>query len=358
MSNKFDEFVLKIEELPILFNVLYNRGNYRYTLFPYLLSDALYQISLGETVELRLQLSKSEYYELMNRKNLFEFSEIIPKYGVIRASLIGSGFLKMKNWAQVKKKLDHIKSIDPLKGERYTFIGLDTNCFMHRIYSVMNHEYVNEMDNFYFVLSEIVLDELRSTQKISNSQLNSLKNKLTGKNKILAEFWNNDNLKTRKRRIGLIEFNKMRTHSKCLMNEGVTINKKKDKDIQILQDFKSQILPQHYNLLFLSSDKQIVHQARGPGVPSYYLELPPLNVLATEYSGKWNMLCDFIYLNCIYFGAVSLRGTKDTIQLFGLWRGKNIHNWDLESIKVKIGSTDLSNQVKKQLAIIRKFCFK
>jgi len=224
---------------------------------------------------------------------------------------------------------------------------------MHRIYSVIKNNYSNDIDNFYFVLSEIVLQELRSTQKISEDQLDTLKQKFPGIIDIISEFWNSDDLKSRKRLIGLIEFNKVRSHSKCLINEGIKIKRNVDTDIQILEDFKNQILPQHYDLLFLSSDKQIVQQARGPGVPSFYLELPALNQLPQEYSGNWNMLCEFIILNCIYFGAVSLRGNQDTIQLLGLWRNKSIPNWDSESIKIIIGSEDVSNLLQQQLAIIR-----
>lgn len=352
MNNK-EEFKLSIDELPILLNILYLRGNREYEVYPYFLKKTLYHISLKNQVQIYLKILRDEYYEIFEKKGLYDFPEIIPKYGAVRSSLIGSGFLKMNKWDNLKEKLDNIKSIEPLKGQRYTFIGLDTNCFMNRIYSVIKNNYINDIDNFYFVLSEIVLQELLSTQKISVDQLESLKQKFPSIEKIVSEFWNSDDLKSRKRLIGLIEFNKVRSHSKCLINEGIEIKRNVDNDLQILQDFKNQILPQHYDLLFISSDKQIVQQARGPGVPSFYLKLPALNQLPQEYSGNWNMLCEFIILNSIYFGALSLRGNQDTIQLSGLWRNKSISQWDSESIKIIIGSEEVSNLLQKQLAIIR-----
>jgi hypothetical protein len=353
MTENFDEFILRLEELQILFNILYKKGNNRFKLTPYLLEETLYRISLNDSARVNLNLSKEEYYNIMEEQELFQFPDIFPKYGIIRSSLIGSGFLKMSNWDEIKKKLNDIKSVDPLKGQRYTFIGMDTNCFMNRIYSVIQHEYMNDITNFYFVLSKIVQDELLSTRRIPNTQLNELKSTFPDKEPILSEFWNGDTLRTRKRRIGLVEFNKLRTYSKCLTNEGILVDDEIDMDVQILQDFKKQILSQHYNLLLLSSDEQIAQQAQTPGVFSYYLTLTPLDDLPTQYKGKWDMIYDLIYLSAIYFGAVSLRGNHQTVQLFGLWRGKGTKDWDLEAIKVRIGSTDLANELAQQLSIIR-----
>ncbi len=249
--------------------------------------------------------------------------------------------------------LENIKSTNPLKGQRHTFIGMDTNCFINRIYSVFKHIYNMDIVRFYFVLSRIVRTELVSMNKIPNEQLDELRNRYRENREIFDEFWNGDSLFTRTKHIGLVEFNKLQTQSKCLINDGVEIDKSREHDYQIIEDYRKQILPQHYNLMLLSSDKQFAEQARQPGVNSFYLEKPPLDEMPNEYFGNWHMLCDLLYLLSIYFGAISFRGNNNTVKMFGLWRGKQANNWDFESVKIRLGSESLAYMLTQQLTIIR-----
>jgi hypothetical protein len=266
---------------------------------------------------------------------------------------MASGFLKLNNMTEILSELERIKIANPLKGQRHTFIGMDTNCFINRIYSIFKHTFKGDISKYYFTLSRIVRTELVSMKKIPNEQLNELKKELSENKEIFDEFWNGDTLFTRTKHIGLIEFNKLHSQSKCLINDGVEIDKSKEHDYQIIEDYRNQILPLHYNLMLLSSDKQFAEQARQPGINSLYLENPSLNEMPNEYSGNWHMLCDFLYLSSIYFGAISFRGNNNTVKMFGLWRGKQASNWDSESIKIRLGSESLAYMLTQQLNIIR-----
>lgn len=354
MNSDFTEFILKNEELLVLLNVLYSKDNNMFMLYPYTIRRDIIRINLEKTVSIKMLINQDNYQQILVENELYDFPEIIPQFKILRKILIASGFLKMENWTSILNEFKKIKSINPLKGQRHTFIALDTNCYINRIYSVMKHEFRRDISHFYFVLSRIVKTELTSMKKISNTQLNNFKYKYQDIENILNEFWNSDTLNTRKKHIGLVEFNKLRQLSKCLINNRIQIDPNREYDFQIIEDYRNQILTQNYNLLLLSSDKQVAEQAREPGINSVYLKLPPLNKLPYKYSGTWQMFCDFLYLTSVYFGAISLRGNNHIIQILGLWRGKQSSNWDLESIKVRIGSDTITNLLKTQLNIIRK----
>lgn len=353
MGSKISEFVLKLEELPILLNVLYLKANDWFHIYPYIIEENTFSVTLEKKVTITRLINKLRYQEIITEKQLSDFPNIVPKFEVLRGILIASGFLKMKNWSTILEELGKIKIINPLKGERQTFIGLDTNCFIDRIYSVLKHSYKTDISDFYFVLSRIIRNELMSMRTISNEQLNDLRERYTKNHEIFKEFWNGDNLYTRTRHLGLVEFSKLRKQSKCLINDGLDINESREFDYQIIEDFRNQILNQGYNLLLLSSDKQFADQARQPGINSIYLERLSLKDMPRQFSGTWAMLCDFLYLNSVYFGAIHLICKKYKIKMFGIWRGKGATEWDSESVKIWVGSEKLSNLLDQQLTIVK-----
>lgn len=353
MDSKISEFILKLEELPILLNVLYLKANDWFHIYPYIIEENTFSVTLEKKVKITRLINKSRYQEIINEKQLSDFPNIVPKFEVLRGILIASGFLKMKNWSTILEELGKIKKSNPLKGERQTFIGLDTNCFIDRIYSVLEHSYKKDISDFYFVLSRIIRNELMSMKTISGNQLNDLRDRYTENHEIFQEFWNGDTLYTRTRHLGLVECNKFRKQSKYLINDGLDINKSREMDYQIIEDFRNQILKQGYNLLLLSSDKQFADQARQPGINSIYLERPSLKGMPRQFSGTWPMLCDFLYLNSVYFGAIHLICNKHKIKMFGIWRGKQATEWDSESVKIWVGSEDLSNLLDQQLTLVR-----
>ncbi|HEC39411.1 hypothetical protein LCGC14_0887380 [marine sediment metagenome] len=350
MTNNFKEFILKNDELIVLLNILYLNGNSNFNVYPYLIKEKIFSVALEDQVIIKRLINKNTYNQSLPEKS---FPEIIPQYSHLRNILIASGFLKMSNWDTMEAELNRIKSIDPLQGQRFTFIGMDTNSYINRIYSVLKNSYKGNISNYFFVLSRVIEIELRAARNIPNEQLDELKADENYKDNLffLDEFWNGESISTRIKHIGRVEFNKLRKQSRCLINNSIELNGDIESDLQIIEDFRGQIIKQNYDLLLLSSDKHF-EQARESGIYSLNLKIPNVDDIPDQFSGNWQHLCDFIYLNSIYFGAISFRGPNNTIQIYGLWRGKSTEDWDSESVKIRIGSKTIIDLLEQQLKII------
>jgi len=277
-------------------------------------------------------------------------SNIIPPFKILRRCLIGAGLWEMENWGVIKEMLDEVKTRNPLRGERVTLIGFDTNCFMNRIYSLMRHIYKRDLEKFGFVLSRITFLELRASQKIKDTELKSLKEKRGAHAQIIDEFWNQPTLLARAKTIGLVEFNKLKLQSNYILNDGWKIDGRPH-DLQIIDDIREQTRARNYDLILLSADEQFYQISREPGVISYYLKPPYLKQMPERFFGTWELFCDFLYLLSVFFGSLSLRA-KDTVQIFGVWRGKGVTEWDSESVKVQIGSQRIARLLEQQLKIL------
>ncbi len=343
-----EQFTLQLDELPILLNILYYTDNEVFRIHPYLLGDDIFKISLGKEAQITRLISQETYLKKIEK--ISEFSEITPSFGLIRQILLGSGIWPYQNWSEIQRKLDEVISRNPLCGDRMVMIGFDTNCFINRLYSCIKLIYKQKISRFGFILSKIVRSELMAMKKIKEVELNKLQETLKQNRDIFSEFWNQDTLSTRIRHLGLVEFNKLRTQSNYIINDGIIIDGR-EKDLQIIEDYQNQIERKNSDILLISSDQQFYDQARGPGILSHYLEIPPLKEMPNQFSGTWEQVCDFIYLLSIVFGVISVRA-KDSIQLFGIWRGKKGSEWDSESINIRIGSSRIIQLLKQQLNIL------
>lgn len=345
------DFILTREELPILLNILYTKDNWRLEIHPFLLRKNLFSVDLDDTVVIKRLVNTTQYSERLPQES---FPDIIPQFTDIRSILIGSGFLKMINWDELIRKLDEIKAIDPLKGDRFTFIGMDSNSYINRIYSVLENSYRGGISNFFFVLSMVVSQELRSASQISKTQLDAFKKceqyKKIGH--ILKNFSIKDSLIARIKSIGRVEFNKQKKKTRCLMNENLEIRTDIDNDLQIIDDFRDQVVKQNYNLLLISADKHFHDQGRGGGIVCIDFKIPIIKDLPEEFSGNWENLYDLLYLCSIYFGAIRIQGNQNSVHIYGLWRGKSQSDWDSESLKVQIGSKSIRRLLQQQINII------
>ncbi|MHA1231019.1 MAG: hypothetical protein ACTSPQ_10265 [Candidatus Helarchaeota archaeon] len=345
-----NEFIVSSEELLILFNVLYQNESTFFIIHPFILRDDLFKFKLNKEIELELLLTKEAYEK--KAEKFRGFDDIFPRYEKVRNILVSSGFLRPENWNLLREKLDKIITIDPLKGDRIVYIGMDTNCYIYKLYTLMKREWRRDFQKLCFVSSKVIKNELILMEKIKSERLQELKSIVKGNDSIIDEFWNSETILARLKRLGLGEFRKLRKSSHCLIDTSQSLTKNKENDYQILEDFQNQIISRNYDLLVLTFDKQVYDMSRGDGISSILLTLPYLNMLPAKLTGCWDDLCDFIYLTSIYYGAISLR-SKNNIQIFGIWKGKMPFHWDNEMVKIIIGSKRIAEVFKKQLNIIR-----
>ncbi|MHA1282334.1 MAG: hypothetical protein ACTSQP_07465 [Promethearchaeota archaeon] len=347
----FSEFIVKSEDLIVLLNILYDLGSAHLIIKPYILGHELFSIKLDGKVRLNLLISKDDYYDII--QEISGYKTIVPNYQTIRDILIGSGFLELKNYEDLISELNKLKKINPLLGQRLVDIGMDTNCFMNRLFSQLLLKYRDDLKKFIFISSRIVKHELTNMKKIRKEDLQAFIKAISRNKDIFEEFWNSETLESRKKHIGLIDYNKLRKAAVYNANDAVQLRDDVDFDKQIIDDYRNQILNKNHDLLLLSSDRQFHDYCREPGIKSIYLEIPSLeNLNQQNYCGNWEQLCDLIYLSSIYFGAISLISGDKKIQIFGIWRGKQTREWDSEQIKLKIGSERISKLISGQFEIL------
>ncbi len=281
------EFLVNINEMPAFFNSLYIHDNFRVEIYPYSLERSLFEFILDMMVDLKLLLSLDAYSKIFTERELFKFPDIVPSFEYVRNILLSSGFLKMSNWQEVVNRLNSLLKVNLAKGQRHTFIAMDTNCFMNRLYSVLVHQYENKISEFYFDLSRIVKFDLRYKNAIFNDQLNELKQLYKQHSEIFNEFWLGDAMRDRHCHIRNIEFRKMRKLSHHLIDNSVEINDKVYREFQIIEDYRRQVLSQHHDVLFLSSDKKFSKNAEEAVMYSFYLEKIPLKEIPKTFKGTW-----------------------------------------------------------------------
>ncbi|MHA1327660.1 MAG: hypothetical protein ACTSRH_10120 [Promethearchaeota archaeon] len=348
-NNKIGEFYISSKDLITLFNVLYKFENYTFNVFPYILNRNLFKFQLDKSITLQLLIEKREYNEISNI--FYNFFDIFPRFEFVRNILLASGFLHVGNQEELWNQIERIKRIDPLKGERITYIGMDTNCYINRLFSLISRRLGRDSKKLCYVTSRIIQNELTSMEKIKQQKIDQLKNILDFSSNFLEDFWNSETVKARNKRLGLGEFRKMRNVSHCLINTSVKKMPNQENDFQIIEDFRNQVISRNHDLLVLTFDKQFYDMAREEGSICVLLSFPPLDDIPNKLLGDWEDLCDLIYLSSIFFGKISLR-SKSTVQISGIWRGKKPEDWDKEIIKVKIGSNLLATTLNKQLDII------
>ena len=88
MTDNFEEFILKADDLPILLNILFLKGNMRFKIYPYVIKKDIFSVSLEDQVVINRLIDKGDYNANLPRQT---YSQIIPEYNSLRKQHLAEG---------------------------------------------------------------------------------------------------------------------------------------------------------------------------------------------------------------------------------------------------------------------------
>lgn len=273
----------------------------------------------------------------------------IPVYGDIVQSFYQSGILKSNGLEELEQIIANLKNQVITKGGDVYYIALDTNLLRERFYSVFLSK-IPFCRNLDFILCETVRDEMKNRSgKTDKKFLNDMHP--IPRHLVQECFMNQNTLEDRKRYIGFSEYNHMRSITSC---EEIDAPSKKSsmKNDQYILNAYSNFVDIGRKVIFISKDNEAVRMMTGEeNVIPVCLESNKLP--KSKFKSKWNNFFDFIYILGILFGKLDvLVGGISTASFYGVWRGKDVKEWEDERMLLKIynhGTADKKDLQEYQL---------
>lgn len=335
---KSKKFVIKKSEQILLFNALSEIGydrNLKLSI-PMLNGVILFKFSLEPSnVRVYKFLLESDYIRVFKHisDSMKNGRQELPQYQDIVQSFYQSGILKLSGLKQLDELLSGLKDQNITKGGDVYYIALDTNLLRERFFSVYLSQ-IPPCRNIDFILCETVRDEMKNrVEKTGRKLLNSMNPIPLA---LLQECFSNQNcLEDRLRYIGLFEYNYMRSTTSCEEIDSPSEKSGMKNDQYILEAY-SNFVDIGRKVVFISKDNEAVRMMTGEeNVIPIYLESN--SSPKPEFNAKWSQFFDFIYILGILFGRVDiLIGNIPTASLYGVWKGKDVIEWENEKMLLKI----------------------
>ena len=312
----------------------------------------------AETVKINQFVSIDDYAKayipVIKRLRERDINEI-PDYQAVRSTLFQAGILLPSGLKHVDELISSRQATDILHGGDVYYIACDTNLLRDRFYST----YLATLPyhpNIDYILCETIRDELKNRQdKIKKQKLRDMR---TINYELLEEcFLNQNTLEDRMRYIGFLEYNHMRAQTSC---EEIAAPSKKSgmQNDQIIINAYSDFVDIGKKIIFISRDNEIVRMMTGENnVIPVILEHKPSR--RKNFSVTWPQFFNLLYLLGILFGKLTLVKEKNDIaDIFGVWRGKDVKEWESGQVKLCIRPSSnyaqLSGYISKSISILEK----
>ena len=281
--------------------------------------------------------------------------------------LIMAGLVFPENFDDVKRMIQDALNYSPLNGELPPVIGMDSNLFRFRFYSLYcNYIYDPKFQKRVgFCISETVHYELNYSQKygsdlqqildaIPSYIISPIAEGAEWYKEIVKDFSNQNKFIDRKKRLGMEELNT------CIQNE-IIFNCEKsqqdsDNDFLIIDEMKNFISTHDFRLFLMSNDKDFVAKAKGiPNVQPILVDYPRTRI-GSEIKAKWIQFLQYIYVTAIWYGGILLIDTTDNTNvpiaaINGIWKGKDDSDWQECRLKIKADEAILKS-IKANLKMI------
>lgn len=339
-----NQIYISVNEMMSLLNELFIDGQTDLTIYIPFFEDKVYHIKLvpensnWEGSAVNLLVDFRSYDQFVDSITDRYVAGQIPKFESLQALLVQSGIAEYPNFGQLMHRLQELCERDFLHGDRPVFIGLDTNLFRDRFYSV-RIDYLKRLprNKIGISISPYVKDELSFKDKYRNSHLKRLKQAC--KNPVyergIEELFNQNCFYDRMRRLGFVEITKAkRIHWIELLPELEHNELEDSNDLNIINSYKKASNDGNVDILLLSKDHDFIAQAQGiAGIFPFLIESIKF-AGNTFYVNNWNRICQFIYLAAITNGFIELKSTRESWLIFGIWRGKTSKDWEQERVLV------------------------
>ena len=329
-----------IRELQLLTNLLYEKSTPLEWFYPPIGKIATFSLrnEMAKVIsrkdydtKLRIFLSKNPGYK-----------HDVPDYNQFMESFFCAGVLPMTEAEEFLKSL--AESRNTFHGGKPLWVGYDTSALRRSFYSnIINFLQSEKLDNSigHVVVGGVVEEIMQGMdQKYKSRKVAELAKGFPE----ASNFLNQPGLSGRLHRIGMAEIKNMK--NKNVFHEHFS---KKD-DMEIIKGYEDFESDRNAEVLLFSADKNFVEMAVQKSLKTQYLDYSifNLNERLRDAPVSLDIVSRILYYGTMVFGMTRLSG----VDLYSIWRGKNVEDWNQGYIKVNVKGT-LAKPFRKAHGVLK-----
>ncbi|MEJ2294146.1 MAG: hypothetical protein P8Y23_05200 [Candidatus Lokiarchaeota archaeon] len=356
-NNEQQNLILGSHKLKMLLNELFIDSSTKFSIFDCLYGLKLFEVNIGDKIEITIHTRLNDIQEQF-RAIPNQLIEEYPTRADYFEIFVKSGFYFKDYENKFDVTLNKIEAINVLEGDMLSALAFDTNLYYDQIFTqfskMLRKRYKIPKYPINFLVSEGVRKELLTYEaKYKNEDIEDLKGKCADPD-LIEDFWNQNKLNARIKHLAHTDYLKCfdSVYSK-LVQEDTTIENA-DMDTKIIEGLAKEIRQQRIKLYLFSQDKDFISRARGiRNIIPIYLEKIPFSKLKDKITCGWGKFSRFLYILAITFGVITLQfGENENMQLYGIWRGKGLNDWENENVKLS-SNNPILKKVEKDYSILK-----
>lgn len=287
---------------------------------------------------IRLNYSSQTYKSQLENTNNSSLERELPSHNQLHSMLVQSGILEYSNLDAMLKTLYQLCNRDFMSGDRPVYMGLDTNLFRDRFYTTQ-YEWLKRLphNRIGVSVSPYVTRQLDAPRKYKEKHIHYLKDICEHERfrRYFWQFFNQNYLEDRLRRIGYVEIEKARRLQWIILLSEMDEDELQDNsDSNIILNYKMASEERNVDIFLLSRDDAFIGQAEGiPGLHPFFVDLPKISSSSIPVK-NWYNLVQFIYVLTILYGIIELETDEFSLIFLGIWRGKRNKDWKDEALKL------------------------
>ncbi|MDC0243352.1 hypothetical protein OAK07_01540 [Marine Group III euryarchaeote] len=329
-----EEAKCDIRELQLLTNLLYEKSTPLEWFYPPIGKIASFSLR-NEMAKVISRTNYDKNLSIFLAKNP-GYKQDVPDYGQFMEAFFCAGVLPMTEAEKFLKSL--AKSRNTFHGGKPFWIGYDTSALRRSFYSnIVTFLNSNNLENSigHVVVGGVVEEIMQGMdQKYKSRKVAELAKGFPE----ASNFLNQPGLSGRLHRIGMAEIKNMK--NKSVFHEH---NSEKG-DMEIIKGYEDFESDRNAEVLLFSADKNFVEMAVQKSLKTQYLDYSIFNInqRLQDSPVTLDVVSRILYYGTMVFGMTRLSG----VDLYSIWRGKDVEDWNKGCIKVNVKGT-LSKPFRK-----------
>lgn len=332
--------------LTVLLNGLYDRGDDTFSVdHPATEFDSLLTIELNGYDDCTVHFDTGvAAYDDARQSIRSAYPEVVyddlpdPKQFV--KAMLASGIVPIANFDDVAQFVERYGDPDLMAGHPPVVAGFDTNLMAWRMDRILGLRDPNTGVGYVngFVLATGVRDELDWEHKCHDTT--PFEDAYATR---FEEYWNQPLGSARIGRLGLQTYRTIRDIQQA---DEITSDRGDEAIIDAYDDYKD---THRSDVLLFSNDRNFVERAHSHTLLAQHIEFP--SELPDSAEASWHELEHLLYTLAVVFGIIEV----PTTTIYGVWRGKEHHDWQQERVNLDCRSTTLEPRLEGDLSIVETY---